>query len=88
MQDTGKPIWEARVDIASCADAFEYYGGLAPAIVGVYVCVCVCVCVVEVCSNGKCLNILELFIYFHVRKCFRVAHCSMYVCMYVCTFLV
>ncbi|KAG0702920.1 Betaine aldehyde dehydrogenase [Chionoecetes opilio] len=36
VQDTGKPIWEARVDIASCADALEYYGGLAPAIVGVY----------------------------------------------------
>ncbi|KAG7175026.1 4-trimethylaminobutyraldehyde dehydrogenase-like [Homarus americanus] len=37
VRDTGKPIWEARVDIASCADALEYYGGLAPAIVGQYV---------------------------------------------------
>ncbi|XP_071538536.1 4-trimethylaminobutyraldehyde dehydrogenase-like isoform X1 [Panulirus ornatus] len=37
VHDTGKPIWEARVDITSCADALEYYGGLAPAIVGQYV---------------------------------------------------
>lgn len=37
VQDTGKPIWEARVDIGSCADALEYYGGLAPAIVGQHI---------------------------------------------------
>ncbi|XP_067119357.1 4-trimethylaminobutyraldehyde dehydrogenase A-like [Centruroides vittatus] len=32
--DTGKPIWEARVDIAGCADVIDYYGGLAPTIKG------------------------------------------------------
>ncbi|KAK4301061.1 hypothetical protein Pmani_026778 [Petrolisthes manimaculis] len=37
VQDTGKPIWEARVDIASCADALEYYGGVAAAVVGQHV---------------------------------------------------
>lgn len=37
VQDTGKPIWEARLDIASCADALEYYGGMAPVIVGQHV---------------------------------------------------
>ncbi|XP_064122266.1 4-trimethylaminobutyraldehyde dehydrogenase-like isoform X2 [Macrobrachium nipponense] len=37
VRDTGKPIWEARVDIASCADALEYYGGVAGAIVGQHV---------------------------------------------------
>nr|XP_053636534.1 4-trimethylaminobutyraldehyde dehydrogenase A-like [Cherax quadricarinatus] len=37
VHDTGKPIWEARVDISSCADALEYYGGLAPAIIGQHV---------------------------------------------------
>nr|XP_045612599.1 4-trimethylaminobutyraldehyde dehydrogenase-like isoform X1 [Procambarus clarkii] len=37
VRDTGKPIWEARVDIASCAEALEYYGGLAPAIIGQHV---------------------------------------------------
>lgn len=26
--NNGKPIWEARLDIASCADAFEYFGGV------------------------------------------------------------
>jgi len=37
VHDTGKPIWEAEVDIGSCADALEYYGGLAPGIVGQHV---------------------------------------------------
>lgn len=37
VNDTGKPIWEAEVDISSCADALEYYGGIAPAIVGQHV---------------------------------------------------
>ena len=32
--DTGKPIWEARFDILGCADTIEYYGGLAPSVVG------------------------------------------------------
>ena len=32
--DTGKPIWEARFDIQSCADSVEYYGGLAASISG------------------------------------------------------
>jgi acyl-CoA reductase-like NAD-dependent aldehyde dehydrogenase len=35
--DTGKPIWESRFDIAAAADAFEYNGGLAPAISGQHV---------------------------------------------------
>lgn len=34
VADTGKPIWEARVDIAGCADVLEYYGGIAPSIKG------------------------------------------------------
>ena len=34
VTDTGKPIWEARVDIAGCADVFEYYGGVAASIHG------------------------------------------------------
>ena len=34
VKDTGKPIWEARVDVASCADALEYFGGIAPSIKG------------------------------------------------------
>lgn len=34
VTDTGKPIWEARVDIAGCADVFEYYGGIAASIHG------------------------------------------------------
>ncbi|KAF2344427.1 Aldehyde dehydrogenase domain, partial [Trinorchestia longiramus] len=37
VKDTGKPIWEARLDIESCADALEYYGGLAPSISGLHV---------------------------------------------------
>lgn len=32
--DTGKPIWEARFDILGCADTIQYYGGLAPTLVG------------------------------------------------------
>lgn len=32
--DTGKPIWEARFDIQSCADTIDYYGGLAAGISG------------------------------------------------------
>lgn len=34
MTDTGKPIWEAVVDIAGCADALEYYGGIAASVKG------------------------------------------------------
>ena len=36
MLDTGKPIWEARYDIQGCADTIQYYGGLAPSLVGTY----------------------------------------------------
>jgi aldehyde dehydrogenase family 9 protein A1 len=36
VHDTGKAIWEARVDILGCADAIEYYGGVAPTIAGKY----------------------------------------------------
>ena len=32
--DTGKPLWEARFDIASMADSIEYFGGLAPTVTG------------------------------------------------------
>ncbi|CAG0892753.1 unnamed protein product [Darwinula stevensoni] len=28
VRDTGKPIWEARVDVGSCADAFRFFGGV------------------------------------------------------------
>merc|ERR1712142_24017 len=34
VNDNGKPIWEARVDVESVISSLEYYGGLAPAIVG------------------------------------------------------
>eukprot|EP00091_Calanus_sinicus_P009964 TRINITY_DN2316_c0_g1_i4.p1 TRINITY_DN2316_c0_g1~~TRINITY_DN2316_c0_g1_i4.p1 ORF type:complete len:195 (-),score=75.02 TRINITY_DN2316_c0_g1_i4:430-945(-) len=34
VNDNGKPIWEARVDMESVIACLEYYGGLAPAIVG------------------------------------------------------
>lgn len=34
VSDTGKPIWEAKVDITGCADVLEYYGGIAPSIKG------------------------------------------------------
>ncbi|CAG2230524.1 ALDH9A1 [Mytilus edulis] len=30
--DTGKPIYEARMDIAGCADTVDYYGGMAAGI--------------------------------------------------------
>ena len=32
--DTGKPIYEARMNIAGCADTIDYYGGLAASISG------------------------------------------------------
>jgi len=32
--DNGKPIWEARVDMETVIGCLEYYGGLAPAILG------------------------------------------------------
>lgn len=34
MIDTGKPIWEAQVDIAGCADVIEYFGGIAASVQG------------------------------------------------------
>lgn len=34
--DTGKPIWEARADIACCADVWEYYGDLASSLGGLH----------------------------------------------------
>lgn len=37
VRDTGKPIWEARLDIQSCADAFEYYGGIITALTGQHI---------------------------------------------------
>lgn len=35
--DNGKPIWEARMDLDTVISSFEYYGGLAPSIVGQHV---------------------------------------------------
>ena len=35
--DNGKPIWEARADMETVIASLEYYGGLAPAIVGQHV---------------------------------------------------
>ncbi|XP_054712595.1 4-trimethylaminobutyraldehyde dehydrogenase-like [Uloborus diversus] len=32
--DTGKPIYEARIDILGCADVLEYYGGISASIRG------------------------------------------------------
>ena len=34
VQDTGKPIWEARFDIEGCADTMEFSAGLAGTISG------------------------------------------------------
>ena len=34
VKDNGKPIWEARADMETVISSLEYYGGLAPAIVG------------------------------------------------------
>ena len=34
VRDNGKPIWEARADMETVISSLEYYGGLAPAIVG------------------------------------------------------
>jgi len=34
VKDNGKPIWEARADLETVIASLEYYGGLAPAIVG------------------------------------------------------
>lgn len=34
FQDNGKPIWEARMDMETVIGAFEYFGGIAPTIVG------------------------------------------------------
>lgn len=34
VKNNGKPIWEAKVDIQSCADCFVYYGGMAGTICG------------------------------------------------------
>merc|ERR1712012_120667 len=34
VKDNGKPIWEARMDMETVISSLEYYGGLAPAIVG------------------------------------------------------
>lgn len=37
VHDNGKPIWEARADMETVIACLEYYGGLAPAIVGYHV---------------------------------------------------
>ena len=34
LQDNGKPIWEARMDMETVIGAFEYFGGIAPSIMG------------------------------------------------------
>jgi len=35
--DTGKPLWEAKFDIGACADAFEYFSGLASTMTSQYI---------------------------------------------------
>lgn len=35
--DTGKPLWEARLDIEGCADTIEFYAGLAPTVSGQHI---------------------------------------------------
>jgi len=35
--NNGKPIWEARIDIQTCADCFLYYGGVATTITGQHI---------------------------------------------------
>lgn len=37
VRNNGKPIYEARMDIAGCADTFLYYAGVAPAFVGEHI---------------------------------------------------
>ncbi|XP_067938158.1 4-trimethylaminobutyraldehyde dehydrogenase-like [Watersipora subatra] len=34
VEDTGKPIWEARMDILGCADSMEFFGGVATTVKG------------------------------------------------------
>lgn len=34
VHDTGKPIWEARMDIEGCCDTLEYYAGLTANLTG------------------------------------------------------
>lgn len=34
--DTGKPVWEARADLAGCAEHLEYYGGVAATVGGLH----------------------------------------------------
>jgi len=35
--NNGKPIWEARLDIQSCADCFQYFGGIASTMCGQHI---------------------------------------------------
>ncbi|KAI9555145.1 hypothetical protein GHT06_017660 [Daphnia sinensis] len=37
VENNGKPIWEARLDIQSCADCFLYFGGIASTISGKHI---------------------------------------------------
>lgn len=37
VENNGKPIYEARLDIQSCVDCFLYFGGIAPTISGSHV---------------------------------------------------
>ena len=37
VENNGKPIWEARLDIQSCADCFRYFGGIASTISGKHI---------------------------------------------------
>ncbi|XP_042907116.1 4-trimethylaminobutyraldehyde dehydrogenase A isoform X2 [Parasteatoda tepidariorum] len=34
VEDTGKPLWEAKIDISGCADTLDYFGGIASTISG------------------------------------------------------
>ncbi len=37
VENNGKPIWEARLDIQSCADCFLYFGGIASTVSGKHI---------------------------------------------------
>ncbi|GMS87448.1 hypothetical protein PENTCL1PPCAC_9623, partial [Pristionchus entomophagus] len=35
-EDNGKPIYEARMDVASCAETFDFYGGVGSSLAGAH----------------------------------------------------
>ncbi len=44
VRSNGKSITEARIDILSSADTWEFYGGLAATVVGACWCDCELIC--------------------------------------------